>query len=146
MPGLCHWKVRSRLRNYTPAVQVDQELMKQAIFDSAQMVQDGQGSVLPHPSVTSQNLHEHLAAVTFHPYAAGPPSAGDPDEGIKGMARTVRDTTRSVAGFSPASQKAFNHSLVQLLHQIEHRTRRQEIEITRLTAEVARLKANQAHD
>jgi hypothetical protein len=115
--------------------------MKQAIHDSARMVKDEQASVLPHPSVTSKNLHEHLAAVTFHPYALGASSPPNPDEGIKGKARAVRDTTRSVAAFSPASQKAFNYSLVQLLHQIEHRTRRQEIEISRLTAEVARLNA-----
>jgi len=115
--------------------------MKQAIHDSAEMVRNEQASVLPHPAVTSQNLHEHLAAVTFHPYARGASPEPDPDEGLKGKARVVRDTTRSIAAFSPASQKAFNYSLVQLLHQIEHRTRRQEIEINRLTAEVARLNA-----
>ncbi len=117
------------------------ELLKQAIEDAASMVMAEQASVLPHPSVTNQYLHQHLAAVSFHPYAAAEPAPARTGDGLKDRARHARDVTKNVAAISPAKQKEFNRSLVQLLHQIEHRTRRQEMEINRLTADITILKA-----
>ena len=78
--------------------------------------------------------------MSFHPYAAEP-TPTQVGDGLKDKARHARDVTKKVAAISPAKQKEFNRSLVQLLHQIEHRTRRQEMEINRLNADITLLKA-----
>lgn len=117
------------------------ELLKQAIDDAAQMVRDEQATALPHPSVTNQYLHKHLGAVTSHPYAMSGSPARNSGSGLADRARRARDLTKNIAAFSPAAQKEFNYSLVQLLHQLEHRTRRQEMEINRLNSAVTLLKA-----
>lgn len=114
---------------------VDAEIMKQAIEDSAELAVDGQASALPHPAVTNRNLHLHLGEVTFHPVATD--IGADAGEGLRGLA----SRTKSLSSLSPIAQKDFNKSLVQLLHQFEHKTRRQEMEIQRLRAAVQRLEA-----
>ncbi len=105
----------------------DRDLVRRVIAETGRRARDEAPAGLAHPSAVDRKLHEHLARAQA--------DAGFPVEG-RAAALVERGLSAAVA-----AQRRYNESLVEIIHQLDHRTRAQEERIRHLEADVAALRA-----